>query len=281
MYVLLHRLSCAYAKILIQLTGAQRMRAYWQFRSLTRRSSRKRTRVSLEWSTCASAACLTLTLAEMVSILSIPRPSQILTFIQRCSLETSESRTITSSSTASSFSTSRLTFALLSTIRALAQPDHHWPHLEHLQMAHTLDLRHQQEHSRRRHYNQIVLPALQRDSPLNHLALHLRRLTVPQAVELQGPLALALLKTLKEGCLVAGKDVRTTLEGHTTWITTHGRLPGSDRPPTTMLASKGARCSNNRMWRDRDIRHVYCRKTGQVPTRQPRTVTRLLKHLTR
>jgi hypothetical protein len=114
-------------------------------------------------------------------------------------------------------------------------------------MAHTLDLRHQQEHSHRCHYNQIALPALQRDSPLSHLALHLRRLTVPQAAELLVPLVSAPLKMPKEGFLVAGKDVRITLEEHIMWITTHGRLPGFDRPPTTTLVSKGPRCSNNRM----------------------------------
>jgi hypothetical protein len=281
MYVSLYCFVCAYRKMLINPTGAQRMRAYWQFRSLTRRSSRKRTRASSESSTCALAACLTWTLAEMVSFSTVLRSSQVLTYIQRCSLETSESRTITSSSTASSFSTFRLTFAPQLITRAQAQPDHHWPHLELLQMAHTPDLRHQQEHSHRHHYNQIALPVLQRDSPLNHLALHLRRLTVPQAAELQGALGSAPSKTLKEGFLVAGKDVRITLEEHITWITTHGRLPGFDRPPTMTPASKEPRCSNNRMWRDRGIRHVCCRKIGQAPTRQPRTATRPLKHPTR
>lgn len=50
------------------MTGARRMKVYSQYRSLTRRSSRKRTRVSWEWSTCASAASWILTSEEMVSL---------------------------------------------------------------------------------------------------------------------------------------------------------------------------------------------------------------------
>ena len=52
----------------MNVTGVRPTRVYSQFRSLTRRSSRKRTKVSSEWSTCASAACSIWTSVGMVSV---------------------------------------------------------------------------------------------------------------------------------------------------------------------------------------------------------------------
>ena len=68
MYVLRRTDTLLHGMTLTNLAGARPTRVYSQFKSLTRRSSRKRTRASLEWSTCASAACLIWTLVEMVNV---------------------------------------------------------------------------------------------------------------------------------------------------------------------------------------------------------------------
>ena len=92
-------------------------------------------------------------------------------------------------------------------------------------MAHTLDLRPQQEHSHKRHCIPIGRPALQRDR-LPTLRVHHLQLTVLQLLDPQEPLDSAHSKMHKEGCLAAGKGVRTTLEEHITWTTTRDKLRG-------------------------------------------------------
>jgi hypothetical protein len=92
-------------------------------------------------------------------------------------------------------------------------------------MAHILDLRHQQEHSLRRHCIPIGPPALRQERPPARLALHLQ-LMVPQAVEPRGPLDSARSKTHKEGYPAAGRGVRTTSEERITWTITRDKLRG-------------------------------------------------------
>lgn len=70
------------------------------------------------------------------------------------------------------------------------------------------------------------------------------------------------------------------MEEPTMWITTHGRRLGSGQLPTTMLASKGLRCNNSRMWRGRGIKRVCCPKIGQAPTHRRPIATRPLRHQT-
>jgi len=92
-------------------------------------------------------------------------------------------------------------------------------------MAHTLDLRPQQEHSHKRHCIPIDPLALQRGR-LPTLRVHHLQLTVLQLLDPQEPLDSAHSKTRKEGCPAAGKGVKTTSEEHTTWTITRGKLPG-------------------------------------------------------
>ena len=145
--------------------------------------------------------------------------------IQRCSLGIFESRTTISLLTANSFSTFRPTSEHQLTIRAQALLDHHCLRPEHLQMAHILDLRPQQEHSHRRHCIPIVPPAPQRDHLPTLRALHLQLMAL-QMLDPQGPLDLAHSKTRKEDCPAAGKGVKITSDEHTTWTITRGKLPG-------------------------------------------------------
>ena len=77
-------------RTLTSSTGARPTRVFSQFRSLTRRSSRKRIKASSEWSTCASAAYLIWTLAEMVCITAISTCRRML--IQRTEMLTRDLR---------------------------------------------------------------------------------------------------------------------------------------------------------------------------------------------
>jgi hypothetical protein len=92
-------------------------------------------------------------------------------------------------------------------------------------MAHTLDLRPQQELSHRRHCIPIDPPAPRPDHLQTLRAFHLQ-LMVLQALDPQGPLDSAHSKTRKEGCPAAGKGVKITSEEHTTWTITRGKLLG-------------------------------------------------------
>lgn len=75
------------------VTGEQPKKAYWRFRSSTKRSLRRRIRGSSAWSTCAWAASLIWMLEEMVRICYRRRGGQFTDSIQKCSRETSESLT--------------------------------------------------------------------------------------------------------------------------------------------------------------------------------------------
>lgn len=179
----------------------------------------------------------------------------------------------------SSSSTCPPTFELQSTTLAITLHGRLYLHLAHLQMARRLDLPHQQEPSPKRHCTRSDRHPTHLDHPPTLLAPQL--LMVPLVADPQLPVASVLLRTLKEGFPVAGRDAKTTSEGHTTWTTTHGKQLGSDRPPTMMPASKETRCNSNKTWRGSGIKRVCCRKIGLAPTHRRLTATRLLRHQTR
>lgn len=101
-----------------------------------------------------------------------------------------------------------------------------------------------------------------------------RNQTVPPRVRVQrisqtrADQASALSRMRRVVCLLDGNDERTTLDAHTTWITTQGKRHGLDPRHSSMLENSVQPWRTRLKWSGRGIKIACCPKIAPEQARQ-------------